>query len=288
MRHDMPCPGGSERLPTRPTFCELRTPHGGLCALTTLPRAALAAVRDPTPAYYRIFRTLRHRIATSAYAVGEQLPTEEELMREFAVSRHTIRAAVQQLVVQHLVRRQAGKGTFVLDAQAGNGTWAAQSLEDMVDRNFGNIVDAPSMNLLPDGSPEEAKARAQLATAEPVARFTWVRHSEAGPCAHAMVYMPLSCARPLPPDWAERLGETRLLHLVERFGGIEAIRVRQRSSALAADESTARLLEVPVATPLLSLERSYFDSDGRVIEYSRILGRPDRCEQSVELFRVGH
>lgn len=252
-----------------------------------MPGIAIAAVRDPTPAYYRIFRMLRHRISSEIYMIGDQLPTEEELMREFAVSRHTIRAAVQQLVVQGLVRRQAGKGTFVLDTKAQNGAWAAQSLEDMLNRDFGNIIELPTMSLLPPGSAEAAEARRCLATTEPVARFTWVRHSEAGPCAYATVYMPLSFARPLPEDWAARLGETRLLHLVEQFGAIEAIRVRQRSSALAADKRAAKCLRVPIGTPLLSLERSYFDRDGRVIEHSRILGRPDRCEQVVELFRVG-
>jgi GntR family transcriptional regulator len=77
------------------------------------------------------------------------------------------------------------------------------------------------------------------------------------------------------------------LHLVEQLGEVEAFRVRQRSSAIAADEEAARLLNVPAGTPLLSLERSYFDRSGRVIEHSRILDRSDRCEQPVELFQVG-
>lgn len=244
-------------------------------------------MRDPTPAYYRIFQNLRQRIVSGFYAVADQLPTEEELMREFGVSRHTIRAAVQQLVVQGLVRRQAGKGTFVLDAATEGRQWAAQSLEDMVDRNFGNGIEAPTMDLLPAGGPEEADARRRLSTGEPVVRFTWLRSVEAGPCAFATVYMPQSCATPLPADWAERMRKTRLLHLVEQYGGLEAFRVRQLSSAVAAEPVLARLLEVPPGSPLLSLERSYFDREGRVIEHSRILGRPDRCEQTVELFRVG-
>lgn len=255
--------------------------------MTDFAGGAVPAMRDPTPAYYRIFQSLRQRIASSVYGVGAQLPTEEELMREFGVSRHTIRAAVQQLVVQGLVRRQAGKGTFVLDASAEGQQWAAQSLEDMVDRNFGNLIESPTMQALHEQDAEAQAARARLATTEQVVRFTWLRRSEAGPCAFAIVYMPQSCAAPLPADWAERMRSTRLLHLVEQFGGLEAFRVRQLSSAVAAEGEVARQLEVPVGAPLLSLERSYFDRQGRVIEHSRILGRPDRCEQTVELFRVG-
>jgi DNA-binding GntR family transcriptional regulator len=157
----------------------------------------------------------------------------------------------------------------------------------MVDRNFGSIIEAPTMRLLAPGCAEKVAARRRLATDEPVARFTWVRHSEAGPCAYSVVNLLQSCARSLPEDWAARLAETRLLHLVDLFGGVEAFRVRQRSSAIAADEEAARLLSVPVGTPLLSLERSYFDCSGWVIEHSHIPGRFDRCEQTVELLRVG-
>jgi GntR family transcriptional regulator len=253
------------------------------------PAAALAAQvpRDPTPAYHRIFQTLRRRIATGQIAPGAQLPTEEELMREFAVSRHTVRAALQQLVAQGLVWRRSGKGSFVIDpAEPRERPWAAQSLEDMLDRNFGAEIVAPRMALLPARSAAEAEARRALGTRERIAHFTWTRRSPEGPCSAADVYLPRSNSDPLPKDWPERLSATRLLHLVEVACGIEALRVLQVASAVAAEPAAAARLEVPVGSPLLSLRRTYFDRDGVAIEFSRILGRPDRCEQSVELFRA--
>lgn len=244
-------------------------------------------MRDPTPVYYRIFQTLRRRIAADTYPVGGQLPTEDELMREFSVSRHTIRAAVQQLVVQGLVRRHAGKGTFVLDPATEGTQWGAQSLDDMVDRPSGHRIDALTRVVLEAGTAEEREARRRLGTEDRVVRFSWLRRSTAGPASYAVVYVAHALADSLPLDWTERLQTRRLLHLVEEHADVEAFRVRQVSSAVAADADAAERLEVPLGAPLLSLERSYLDREGGVIELSRILARPDRYEQTVELYRVG-
>ncbi len=243
--------------------------------------------RDPTPAYYRIYQSLRRRISAGAYAADAQIPTEDQLMGEFGVSRHTIRAAVQNLVVEGLVRRQPGRGTFVQRPEPGVVPWAARSLEDMLDRNFGDRLESYGARPLPAGSGEEHAARLRLATGEPVVRFFWVRAGDDGANATCDVYLAKSYADRLPDDWAERLSKRRLLHLVERHCGVKAVRVRQVSSATAATPEVAARLGVPPGSPLLCLERTYFDADGGVVEHSRILGRADRCQQVVELFRTG-
>ena len=51
--------------------------------------------------------------SSGALPVGTQLPSEEELIREFKVSRTTIRATIQNLVRQGLVEIWRGRGTFV-------------------------------------------------------------------------------------------------------------------------------------------------------------------------------
>lgn len=241
--------------------------------------------RDPTPAYYRIYQSLRGRIAAGDFPVDAQLPTEDRLVEEFGVSRHTIRAAVQQLVTQGLVRRQAGRGTFVQNQEFDRGPWAARSLDDMVDHNFGDKLESHSMHLLSGGGSEEHAARQRLTTNEPVVRFSWVRSGDSGPNAVCDVYLAKTRADALPADWAAQLSKTRLLHLVEACCNVQAHRVRQVSSAIAASREVAARLGVERSSPLLSLERTYLDIDGEVIEHSRILGRADRCQQVVELFR---
>jgi len=44
---------------------------------------------------------------------GERLPSERELARQLHVSRPTVREAINQLVVMHLLEQRHGQGTFV-------------------------------------------------------------------------------------------------------------------------------------------------------------------------------
>src|ERR1700751_2529430 len=53
------------------------------------------------------------RIANGSLAPGPRLPSEDSLVQEYAVSRTTIRAAIQSLVQRGLVEIRRGKGTFV-------------------------------------------------------------------------------------------------------------------------------------------------------------------------------
>jgi GntR family transcriptional regulator len=53
------------------------------------------------------------RISNGSWPPGSRLPSEDSLVQEFAVSRTTIRAAIQSLVQRGLVEMRRGKGTFL-------------------------------------------------------------------------------------------------------------------------------------------------------------------------------
>lgn len=67
-------------------------------------------------------------IVSGKYEVGQQLPTEPELMLQFSVGRSSIREAVKILAHRGLVRVQQGLGTFVL-SQSGTGEPLSQRLQ---------------------------------------------------------------------------------------------------------------------------------------------------------------
>ena len=71
---------------------------------------------------YETVRTfLRSRIETGLIVPGQKLPTESELMAEFAVSRNAVRQALGELTKERLVESRQGIGTFcVKRSQSGS------------------------------------------------------------------------------------------------------------------------------------------------------------------------
>lgn len=65
------------------------------------------------PQHTKVYETLSGRILAGAYGPGVKLPSEQELTREFAVSRITVMRALNDLAHDGLIWRKQGAGSFV-------------------------------------------------------------------------------------------------------------------------------------------------------------------------------
>src|SRR5262249_45507845 len=65
--------------------------------------------------YAQVENVIIDRISDGLLPAGIRRPSEDSLVQKYAVSRTTIRAAIQSLVQRGLVKIRRGKGTFVTE-----------------------------------------------------------------------------------------------------------------------------------------------------------------------------
>jgi len=65
-----------------------------------------------TPLYIQLANLLREQINTGAIKVGDKLPSETEMIKEYKLGRLTVRDALSILTNEGLLEKQHGRGTF--------------------------------------------------------------------------------------------------------------------------------------------------------------------------------
>lgn len=79
-----------------------------------------------------VLTALREAIEAGEYAVGDKLPSEAALVRDYGVSRPVVREALRGLQALGMTESQSGRGTFVISIRAVDnpvfGTYSARDL----------------------------------------------------------------------------------------------------------------------------------------------------------------
>lgn len=233
--------------------------------------------RGPVPYYHQISAILRGRIANGEFRAGDRIPSEEELRQMFSVSRATVRQALQALEFDDLIRREAGRGSFVRSAPAGVAELKMTCLlEDLI------ALGIPAENKLSDvGTVSASHSVAEalgVSPGESVFTFLRVVAVEDEPFAANRVFLHERMARDLKEA---DLADPHLLRTLQKKCGVVAAKAEQAIEAILADAHQASFLNVDAGSALLSVTRSSFDQYDKCIEYSITLYRSDRTRFSV-------
>ena len=75
----------------------------------------------PIPLYFQLKSMILDDIKNNEFAVGDMIPTENELVDYYHISRSTVRQAISALVQEGWLTRKASKGTFVTHPKQESG-----------------------------------------------------------------------------------------------------------------------------------------------------------------------
>jgi GntR family transcriptional regulator len=230
------------------------------------------------PLYHQVAGILRQRIEDGVYPVGGRLLAEDELAAEFDVSRATIRQAVGELVMEKLVVRRQGRGTFVeaRDTKVLQQRFRG-SLGDLIHES--HRAKTRNLELTHDAQiPINIAEALQLDTPHgTIVKRT--RTMDDQPFALTITY--------LPPDLGINLTQAGLRKkaLMELLmdSGVILSSATQAIRAQLADLDVCSQIDVEVGAAVLMVERIVHDSTGRPVEYVRSWYRGDRYEYAVTL-----
>ena len=251
--------------------------------LSVLPREVTAVNRRlRAPLYHQIYLILKQKICDGAYGFGDLLPSEQELGRDYRVSRITAKRALDELAADGLVVRQRGRGTTVSFRPPSPPIRSSVEglLENLQMMGLKTEVALLDFGYVP--APEEIARALACDPGTPVQHALRVRSLEGEPLSCLTTHVPEAIGRSY-----ERgdLARTPLLTLMERCG-VQVSSAEQVIGATLADTRVAPLLKVEIGAPLLQVTRTVYDQAQNPVEHLTALYRPDRYQYRMVLSRV--
>jgi len=238
--------------------------------------------RLPTPLYHQIYLILHDKIVSGALPPQATVPGEQELMRQFGVSRITAKRALDELAASGLVVRQRGRGTRVIgrDADEPVRVGVEGLIENLLQMGLKTEVSLLEFAYVP--APPDVAQALGVSPGVTVQRAVRTRAVKGQPFSYLVTYVPEDVGR----TYSKRdLSAKPLLALLERTG-VHIGSADQTISATLADTEVAPVLEVDFGAPLLRIRRIVFDQQGRAVEYIVGLYRPDRYQHRLKLDRI--
>lgn len=216
-----------------------------------------------TAKYLQLSERLQQQIVGGELSPNQQLPTEDELMRQFGISRGTVRKAIDVLERQGLVRREQGRGTFVNDPSHKG--LAGFVLSDPA-KEMQLQQRRPSTRVL---AQEVVPASAAIAThleldeGDAVSHIQRLRSADTQPIVFEERYLNAQ----LCPELATEDVETQSIHwlLVHKYQ-LPLVRASHTVEMREAGAESAALLHLQPTDPVFAVDRlTYTQLDGVII-----------------------
>ncbi len=223
-------------------------------------------------------RRILAEIANGQLRPGQKLGAERDLAIDLQVSRSTLRQALRVLEETGVVRRLPGRG---------GGTFVSP---EKIDRDLSQIVGVPSLLrgqgfiagtrlisaavLLADPKTQMALG---LSDGDYIFEVVRIRLADSIPISLEHARFPAE----MFPGLLERPLGNSLYELLSKHYDTTPDEAVEHIDLVNATSDEARILEVPLGSPLLSIIRTTMDTKGRKIEYSHDLFRGDRTRITV-------
>ena len=226
--------------------------------------------------YQQIADTIREAIRKGDYLPGSQLPLVKDLCIEFAVSRITIKHAIDELVRDGLVVKRRGAGTFVkavADSAVSKRSKFSQ-FGGFSEYYSGHKIHTEVLHFAIIHPDVEVAGQLKISPDDFVYDIQRLRCADGEPVVIEYTQMPMDLITGLK----EKHLKDSLYRYIEGALGMHIQSAHRTVRAVMPTETEQELLGITGKMPVLEVQQTAFLSDGRPFEYSLSRHRGDKMD----------
>lgn len=236
--------------------------------------------KSPIPLHVQAERLIRELIKAPEYKAGKLLPNEVDLAKTLAISRTTLRQAINTLVNEELLVRKKKVGTKVAQEKISSKSmnWLSFS-QEMKAR--GIPVKNYELHLSWVYPDDYIASFFDIKTDKKILKLERLR----GSSEEAFVYF-ISYFHPRIGLTGEEDFQKPLYEMLEQDHATVALLSKEEITARVAEKAIAAKLEIEAGSPILFRKRFVFDQDERPMEYNLGFYKADNFVYTVESRRA--
>lgn len=226
--------------------------------------------------YEQIALDIQGKINAGLFKANDQLPLEKEMCIEYDVSRITIKKAMDQLVMNGLIVKRRGSGSFVKDVDDKEVTdlstshqFLGFSKSCMGKEILSEIIEFQIIN-----PTEEIANKLKMEADGFVYYINRVRYADNEPYVVEYTYMPID----IIPGIKREILQDSIYNYIEDQLHLNIKSAHRIIRAILPSKQEAKYLKVGENFPLLQVEQIAFLDNGQPFEYSKSSHRSDKFE----------
>lgn len=238
------------------------------------------------PKFISISETIIEQIKAGDLQPGDQIPSENELIRDFQVSNTTARKSLLDLESKGWAKRIKGKGTYVLNRTPDHHLVRTLGSIYATRRGFHESLIAEGFQpknlvlektILPDGISSEIGGR-HFIIEGPVLKIHQLRYADEEIIKDELKYISLS----LCPNINRLPTEISYFKVYESTYHLKIEEVKQTlSTDIVQPDSRENNFELPTATAMFILDSAVVCTESKVVEIERSYYRGDKYKFAI-------
>jgi GntR family transcriptional regulator len=229
--------------------------------------------------YHSLGHVIRSKIQSGELVAGEKIPSERELIEIFDVSRATVQLAIKNLVLEGLLYRVQGKGTFVSPPKIAHRLLPIMDFSDLVEKS-GITTTSRLLAKEKIKPPAHIQKMLGLMGSDYVIWLQRLILITQMPILIETSYFPFDRFPDLIDQYDGIEEPHRFLH---NHYGVKFTRAQETFEPVILEKEEAEILGTKGGFPALWVELTAYEEGGKPSAYFVALLRGDRCRTYIDL-----